>query len=152
MATSFARIFPRRPAGLIVIAALAISACVPRQPAPIEVTRLVTVTQVVPVTVEATRTTNVAEPAAPTDDIAAQPFEVGSLTGHYALTSELDDRHCLLAIVHRALKTRHALEFELSCSTGEPSFNMGYLTAVCRWSTAPLCTPVKATTRREAAT
>ena len=130
MATTFARHLPRRPAGLIVIVALATSACVPRQPASIEVTRLVTVTQVVPVTVEVTRTTNVVEPAAPIDDIAAQPFEVGSLTGHFVLTSELDDRQCLLAVVHRALKTRHALEFELSCSTGEPSFNMGYLTAV----------------------
>lgn len=125
-----ARHLHRRRVYLSAIAALALGACVPRQPAPVEVTRLVTVTQVVPVTVEVTRVPSVAEPAAPTDDIAAQPFEVGSLTGHYSLTSDFDNRQCLLAVVHRALKTTHALEFELSCSTGEPSFNSGYLTAI----------------------
>ncbi len=127
---TFGRYLLRRSAGLITVAALALAACVSRQPAPVEVTRLVMATEVVPVTVEVTRLASVAGPVTPTVDIASQPFEVGSLTGHYAFASEGSQRRCLLAVIHRALKASHAVEFELSCNTGEPSFNIGYLTAV----------------------
>lgn len=89
----------------------------------VEVTRLVIVTQEVPVTVVVTP----APDPSPTQDLSAAPFEYGSLTGTYGWLTEAGGSECRVAVVHRILFTSgHVLEFELSCMRGAPSFNMGY--------------------------
>lgn len=117
--------------GLLTVMALGGLACGAGQGVPtavlqtVEVTRLVVVTQEVPVTVVVTEA---ADPAgAATQDLATAPFEYGSLTGTYGWLTAVKGSGCRVAVVHRILFTSgHVLEFELGCNRGAPSFNLGY--------------------------
>ncbi len=105
------------------------------RPAPtpifVEVTRVITVTQEIPVTVEVTRLANLGVTTPPTQDFVSAPYEVGSLTGNYGWSTDIEGQGCSLAVVHRLLLTsQHILEFELLCNRGAPSFDMGYLVGV----------------------
>ncbi len=105
------------------------------KPAPtpifVEVTRVITVTQEIPVTVEITRLANLRVTAPPTEDLVSAPYEVGSLTGTNGWSTDVEGQGCSMAVMHRLLMTsQHVLEFELLCNRGAPSFNMGYLVGV----------------------
>ncbi|HRF50916.1 MAG TPA: hypothetical protein PLC98_25020 [Anaerolineales bacterium] len=97
--------------------------------APIEVTRLVMITEEIPVTVEVTRT--IGESTIETQGIGSMPYEVGPRSGTYGFSTQVEGQGCELAVVERLLATTmNALEFEVFCSRGTPSFNMGYIQGI----------------------
>ncbi len=78
-----------------------------------------------PATVEVTRI--VTDTPLPVQLTSAAPARIGPLTGVYRWTGIAEGSGCVLNVAHGlADRPFDAIDFELNCNRGAPSYNMGY--------------------------